>query len=162
MIKIAIIGAGSIEFTRNLTNDIFLTPCLQDCTISLMDIDSRRLEQALNLVNAVIFRRGLNIQVEATLDRHHAVTGASYVITTFQQGGLPAFISDVRIPQKYGVEQCIGDTLGPGGVFRALRTIPVLVDLCADLDEVAPEALLLNYVNPMAALCWAVDALTGQ
>jgi alpha-galactosidase len=162
MIKIAIIGAGSIEFTRNLTNDIFLTPCLQDCTISLMDIDSRRLEQALNLVKAVIHRRGLNIQVEANLDRRQAVAGADYVITTFQQGGLPAFISDVQIPQKYGVEQCIGDTLGPGGVFRALRTIPVLLDLCADLDQVAPDALLLNYVNPMAALCWAVDALTGR
>jgi alpha-galactosidase len=162
MVKIAIIGAGSIEFTRNLTNDIFLTPCLNDCRISLMDIDDNRLEQALHLVEAVIARRGLNIKVEATLDRREAVTGADYVITTFQQGGLPAFISDISIPQKYGVEQCIGDTLGPGGVFRALRTIPVLIDLCAELDSVAPDALLLNYVNPMAALCWAVDALTGR
>ncbi len=162
MIKIAIIGAGSIEFTRNLTNDIFLTPCLQDCMISLMDIDSHRLEQALDLVNAVISRRGLKIRVEATQDRRQAVTGARYIITTFQQGGLKAFASDIRIPQKYGVEQCIGDTLGPGGVFRALRTIPVLVDLCADLDQVSPDALLLNYVNPMAAICWAVDAITGR
>jgi alpha-galactosidase len=162
MTKIVIIGAGSIEFTRNLTNDIFLTPCLQDCTISLMDIDNQRLEQALKLVKAVIAQRGLKIQVEATLDRRQAVAGADYVITTFQQGGLTAFDSDVRIPQKYGVEQCIGDTLGPGGVFRALRTIPILVDLCNDLDMLAPDALLLNYVNPMAALCWAVDALTGR
>jgi alpha-galactosidase len=162
MIKIAIIGAGSIEFTRNLTNDIFLTPCLQDCKLALMDIDSRRLDQALNLVQSVVARRKLNIQIEASLDRRQAVTGADYVITTFQQGGLKAFASDVSIPQKYGVEQCIGDTLGPGGVFRALRTIPVLVDLCADLDAVAPDALLLNYVNPMAANCWAVDAITGR
>jgi alpha-galactosidase len=162
MIKIAIIGAGSIEFTRNLTNDIFLTPCLQDCTISLMDIDSRRLEQALNLVKAVISQRGLNIQVEATLDRRQSVTGADYVITTFQQGGLTAFNSDISIPKKYGVEQCIGDTLGPGGVFRALRTIPLLVELCDDLDAVAPDAYLLNYINPMAANCWAIDAITGR
>jgi alpha-galactosidase len=84
------------------------------------------------------------------------------VITTFQQGGLEAYASDIEIPQRYGVEQCVGDTLGPGGVFRALRTIPVLIDLCRDIDEVAPDALLINYVNPMAANCWAVDVATGR
>ena len=85
-----------------------------------------------------------------------------YVITTFQQGGLEAYKLDIEIPQKYGVEQCVGDTLGPGGVFRALRTIPVLLDLCSDMDELAPDALLLNYVNPMAANCWAVADGTGR
>jgi alpha-galactosidase len=90
------------------------------------------------------------------------VTGADYVITTFQQGGLDAYALDIEIPQRYGVGQCVGDTLGPGGVFRALRTIPVLLDLCRDLDELAPDALLLNYVNPMAANCWAVAAGSGR
>jgi alpha-galactosidase len=90
------------------------------------------------------------------------VTGADYVITTFQQGGLDAYKSDIEIPQRYGVGQCVGDTLGPGGVFRSLRTIPVLLDLCDELDELAPDALLINYVNPMAANCWAVDAGSGR
>jgi len=100
--------------------------------------------------------------VEATADRLEAVRGADDVITTFQQGGLEAYRLDIEIPQRFGVEQCVGDTLGPGGVFRALRTIPVLIDLCHDVDRVAPDALLLNYVNPMAANCWAVEVATGR
>lgn len=162
MAKISLIGAGSIVFTRNLCNDILLTPALQDSTISLMDIDPARLQQAKALVQALINKRGLKAKVEAHLDRREAVTGADYVITTFQQGGLEAYELDIEIPRKYGVEQCVGDTLGPGGVFRALRTIPVLLDLCDDLDEVAPDALILNYVNPMAANCWAVYEGTGR
>lgn len=162
MAKIAFIGAGSVVFTRNLSSDILLTPALQDCTISLMDIDPVRLAQARDLVQALIDRRGLKARVVASTDRREAVTDADYVITTFQQGGLEAYALDIDIPRKYGVEQCVGDTLGPGGVFRALRTIPVLLDLCEDLDDVAPDALLLNYVNPMAANCWAVDRAAGR
>jgi len=162
MAKITLIGAGSTVFTRNLCSDILLTPVLQDCTISLMDIDAGRLKQAQTLVQAIVDQRGLKATVEATLDRREAVDGADYVITTFQQGGLDAYTLDIEIPQKYGVEQCVGDTLGPGGVFRALRTIPILIDLCYDMDDLAPDALLLNYVNPMAANCWAVDMATGR
>ncbi len=162
MPKITLIGAGSVVFTRNLCSDILLTPALQQSTIALMDIDSERLAQARDLVQAIIEQRGLEAQVEATTDRRESVQGADYVITTFQQGGLDAYALDIEIPQRYGVEQCVGDTLGPGGVFRALRTIPVLIDLCRDMDDVAPDALLLNYVNPMAANCWAVDAATGR
>jgi alpha-galactosidase len=162
MAKITLIGAGSVVFTRNLCSDILLTPVLQDSTIALMDIDPERLLQAQNLVRAIVERRGLAARVEATTDRLEAVEGADYVITTFQQGGLDAYRLDIEIPQKYGVEQCVGDTLGPGGVFRALRTIPVLLDLCDDMDNVAPDALLINYVNPMAANCWAVDVATGR
>jgi alpha-galactosidase len=162
MPKITFIGAGSVVFTRNLCSDILLTPALQESTISLMDVDPARLAQARDLVQALIDRRGLKARVEATTDRRAAVTGADYVITTFQQGGLEAYQLDIDIPQKYGVEQCVGDTLGPGGVFRALRTIPVLVGLGNELDEVAPRALLLNYVNPMAANCWAYDRATGR
>ena len=99
--------------------------------------------------------------MEATTDQREAVRGADFVVTTFQQGGLDAFKLDIEIPQKYGVEQCVGDTLGPGGVFRSLRTIPVLLNLCRDMDELAPDALLLNYVNPMAANCWAVGPRHG-
>lgn len=162
MANITLIGAGSYVFTRNLCNDILLTPALQESAITLMDIDPVRLAWARDLVQALVDRRGLKATVKATTDRRESVTGADYVITTFQQGGLDAYALDIDIPRKYGVEQCVGDTLGPGGVFRGLRTIPVLLDLCDELDEVAPDALLLNYVNPMAANCWGVSAGSGR
>ncbi len=162
MANITLIGAGSYVFTRNLCNDILLTPALQDSAITLMDIDPVRLVWARDLVQALIDQRKLKATVMTTTDRREAVMGADYVITTFQQGGLAAYELDIDIPRKYGVEQCVGDTLGPGGVFRALRTIPVLLDLCDELDEVAPDALLLNYVNPMAANCWGVSAGSGR
>ena len=162
MSKIAFIGAGSIVFTRNLCSDILLTPVLQDSTISLMDIDPVRLERSHKLVQAIIDRRGLEARVEATMDQREAVKDARFVITTFQQGGLDAYALDIDIPRKYGVEQCVGDTLGPGGVFRGLRTIPVLLELCNEMDELAPDALLLNYVNPMAINCWAVADGSGR
>jgi alpha-galactosidase len=160
--RITLIGAGSAVFTRNLCSDILLAPALQECTISLMDIDASRLRNSRDLVQNMVDRRGLGARVEATTDLREAIRGADYVVTTFQQGGLDAYSLDIEIPKKYGVEQCVGDTLGPGGVFRALRTIPVLLDLCDEMDELAPEALLLNYVNPMAANCWAVDVGTGR
>lgn len=160
--RITLIGAGSAVFTRNLCSDILLAPVLQDSTISLMDIDEGRLRTSRDLVQSIIDRRGLDARVEATTDRREAIRDADYVVTTFQQGGLDAYALDIEIPQRYGVEQCVGDTLGPGGVFRALRTIPVLIDLCDEMDELAPDAMLLNYVNPMAANCWAVDVATGR
>ena len=162
MANITLIGAGSYVFTRNLCNDILLTPALQDSSITLMDIDPVRLAWARDLVQALIDQRGLKATVQATTDRRELVMGSDYIITTFQQGGLAAYELDIEIPRRYGVEQCVGDTLGPGGVFRALRTIPVLLDLCDELDEVAPEALLINYVNPMAANCWGVSAGSGR
>jgi alpha-galactosidase len=162
MPKITFIGAGSLVFTRNLCNDILLAPALQDSAISLMDIEPERLEQSRQIVQAITDKGKLPARIEATTDRAEAIQDADYVITTFQQGGLEAYESDIEIPRKYGVEQCVGDTLGPGGVFRALRTIPVLIDLCEEMDKLAPDALLLNYVNPMAANCWAVDAATGR
>jgi alpha-galactosidase len=162
MPKITMIGAGSLVFTRNLCNDILLAPSLQDAAITLMDIDPERLEQSRQIVQSVIDRRKLSAKIEATMDRKTAIRDADYVITTFQEGGLDAYQFDIEIPQRYGVEQCVGDTLGPGGVFRALRTIPVLIDICLEMDDLAPNALLLNYVNPMAANCWAVDSATGR
>jgi alpha-galactosidase len=162
MPNITLIGAGSVVFTRNLCSDILLTPALQNATITLMDIDPGRLAQSRDLVQALIDGRRIDARVVATTDRRAAVRGADYVVTTFQQGGLEAYQLDIDIPKKYGVEQCVGDTLGPGGVFRALRTIPVLTELGRDMDELAPNALLLNYVNPMAANCWAFDKATGR
>jgi alpha-galactosidase len=162
MARIVFVGAGSGVFTRNLCSDVLLAEPLQDCEIRLMDIDAERLARARELVAGLVEARGLSARVEATLDRREALRGADYVITTFQQGGLDAYASDIEIPRRYGVEQCVGDTLGPGGVFRALRTIPVLLEICAELDELAPDALLLNYVNPMAANCWALDRATGR
>jgi alpha-galactosidase len=162
MTKISLIGAGSVVFTRNLCSDILLVPAFQDCTISLMDIDAERLKMAEALVQAIVDHRGLKAKVEASLDRSEAIKGADHVITTFQQGGLEAYELDIEIPRKYGVEQCVGDTLGPGGVFRSLRTIPVLIDLGFEMDELAPDALLLNYVNPMSANCWGFYEATGR
>jgi len=162
MTKITFIGAGSLVFTRNLCNDILLTSALQDCEIVLMDIDLHRLEMAKTIVQNLVEKRGSQVKVGVTLDRREALAGTNYVITTFQQGGLEAYELDIEIPRRYGVGQCVGDTLGPGGVFRALRTIPVLLDICSELDDLAPEALLLNYVNPMAANCWAVDVGSGR
>ena len=162
MPRITLIGAGSTVFTRNLCSDILLSPALQDSTISLMDIDAGRLRTVRALVQNIVDQRGLDARVEATTDRREAIRGADYVVTTFQQGGLDAYALDIEIPRRYGVEQCVGDTLGPGGVFRALRTIPVLIDLCDEMDDFAPDAMLLNYVNPMAANCWAVDVATGR
>jgi alpha-galactosidase len=160
--KIAFIGAGSVVFTKNLCSDILLTPALQGSTITLMDIAPERLEQARQIVQALVNLRGQKARVEVTTDRREALTDANYVITTFQQGGLDVYKLDIEIPQKYGVGQCVGDTLGPGGVFRGLRTIPVLLDICDDLDEVAPGAMLINYVNPMAANSWAVSEATER
>src|SRR5690349_2958618 len=162
MSKITFIGAGSLVFTRNLCSDILFAPALQDSTITLMDIDPARLEQSRKVVQAIVDLRGLPTRIETTTDRRAAIKGANYVITTFQQGGLDAYKLDIEIPQRYGVEQCVGDTLGPGGVFRSLRTIPVLLELGHEMDELAPDALLLNYVNPMAANCWAFDKATGR
>lgn len=162
MPKITFIGAGSLVFTRNLCTDVLLTPSLADSTICLMDVNADRLEQARRVVESLASGLGRSAKVEATTDRRTAISGADYVVTTFQQGGLEAYALDIEIPEKYGVGQCVGDTLGPGGVFRALRTIPVMEGICDDMNEVAPEAMLLNYVNPMAAVCWAVDRLTGR
>jgi alpha-galactosidase len=162
MPKVTFIGAGSLVFTRHLCNDILLTPALRESEIVLMDIDPRRLEMVHAIVKALVEKRGNRAKLSATLDRRAALTGADYVITTFQQGGLEAYKLDIEIPARYGVGQCVGDTLGPGGVFRSLRTIPVLLDICDELDELAPDALLLNYVNPMAANCWAIDVGSGR
>ena len=156
--KIAIIGAGSTVFARNLICDLLRFPALADgTTLALMDVDPERLATSEVMARRLTHACGAAARVEATGDRHAALDGADYVITCFQVGGLyPATMVDFAVPTRYGVRQTIADTLGIGGIMRGLRTIPVLLDICRDMDELCPDALLLQYVNPMAMLCWAV------
>jgi alpha-galactosidase len=157
MPKIAFIGAGSTIFTRNLVGDVLTHPELRDdTTFALMDIDAERLNTAEIVTQRLIEANEAGASIEATTDRRAALDGADYVVTSFQVGGYkPATVIDFEIPKRYGLRQTIADTLGVGGIMRGLRTIPVLLKVCRDLEEVSPGALLLNYVNPMAMLCWA-------
>jgi len=157
MPKIGIVGAGSAVFTRNLVGDILSLPELRDSAeFALMDIDAERLGTAELLTRRLIEAHGAQASVEATTDRRSALDGADYVVTSFQVGGYrPSTVVDFEVPKRYGLRQTIADTLGVGGIMRGLRTIPVLLDVCRDLEELSPDALLLNYVNPMAMLCWA-------
>src|SRR5215210_4244696 len=158
MPRIAFIGAGSTEFTQRLVTDILSVPALRDtATLALMDIDPERLQTSEVVAGKVRERLGARASVEPTLDRRAALDGADYVITSFQVGGYrPATVVDFDVPKRFGLRQTIADTVGIGGIMRGLRTIPVLVDVCADMEELCPQALLLQYVNPMAMLCWAV------
>jgi len=154
--KVVIIGAGSICFTRNVVMDMILTPELDGLTVSLMDIDAGRLDFIAGLCKKMVEAGKANIAIESTLDRREALKGADVVVTTIQVGTLDAYKMDLDIPLKYGVDQNIGDTLGPGGVFRALRTIPVFMGICKDMEELCPDAWLVNYVNPAAMIAWGV------
>jgi alpha-galactosidase len=156
MAKVAIIGAGSIVFCKTLILDMLATPGLEDTEFALMAPSTRRTPHVKTFVDKVIEANGLPAKAWITTDRREAVRDADYVIATFQVGGLKGFEYDYSIPFKYGLDQCIGDTLGPGGVFRALRSIPVIMDLARDMEELCPNATLLNYVNPMAMVCWAL------
>ncbi len=157
MPKIAIIGAGSVVFTRNLLGDILGFPELADSHIALMDIDPARLHTAGRVAQKV----GVAVNARPTItehtDRRAALDGADYVINTIQVGGYkPSTVIDFEVPKRYGLRQTIADTLGIGGIMRALRTIPVMLDMAHDMEELCPGALLLNYTNPMAMLTWAV------
>lgn len=156
--KIAIVGAGSTVFARNLIGDLLRYRALATgATLALMDIDPQRLATSEAMAHRLAMACGAGARVEATGDRRVALDGADYVITCFQVGGLdPATIVDFAVPKRYGIRQTIADTLGIGGIMRGLRTIPVLLDVCRDMEELCPDALLLQYVNPMAMLCWAV------
>jgi alpha-galactosidase len=158
MPRIAFVGAGSTVFTRNLIGDALALPELAGSTFALMDVDPERLETSRAAAEELVAAHGVRAAVEATLDRRAALAGADYVVTSFQVGGLESTLVDFEIPKRFGLRQTIGDTLGVGGISRALRTIPVLLDVCRDMEELCPDALLLQYVNPMAMLCWAVAA----
>ncbi len=161
MTKITLIGAGSTVFAQNILGDILSRPAFSDCTISLQDIDADRLSTSEIVTQRICEALKLpNVRIEATMDRRVALKDARFVILMFQVGGYrPSTVIDFEIPKKYGLRQTIADTLGIGGIFRALRTIPVLKGICEDMQELCPDALLMNYVNPMAMNCWAVSQI---
>src|ERR1041385_4966466 len=161
MPKITFIGAGSTVFAKNLLGDILSFPELANSTISLMDIDPVRLQTSEIVAHKVAEFFEAKPKIEATLDRRSALDGADYAINMVQVGGYkPGTVIDFEIPKKYGLRQTIADTLGIGGIMRALRTIPVMLDMCHDMEQVCPEVTFLNYVNPMAMNTWAVTRAT--
>ncbi|MFC1714472.1 alpha-galactosidase [Candidatus Poribacteria bacterium] len=157
MAKITFIGAGSLGFTRGLVRDILTFPLLKDATLTLMDIDPERLEFAQKAVQRIVDLGNYPAKVEATMDRAEALKGADAVMCTILSGGVDVWQHDILIPKKYGVDTNVGDTRGPSGVFRALRTIPVMLSIVKDMEEHCPDAILLNYTNPMAMLCRAMQ-----
>jgi alpha-galactosidase len=158
MAKIVFIGAGSTVFARALLRDLFTFPELHESTIHLMDIDPERLRDSEIVARRVASEAGAKPQILATTDRREALANADYVVNMIQVGGYePATVTDFEIPERYGLRQTIGDTLGIGGIMRALRTIPVMLDIGRDMEELCPDALLLNYSNPMAMLTWAMN-----
>ncbi|MCB0163953.1 MAG: alpha-glucosidase/alpha-galactosidase [Anaerolineae bacterium] len=157
-IKIAIIGAGSLGFTRKLIHDIVAVPELADTVFHLMDISQRNLEMITQLVEQDIAANQLPTTIKATLNQREAITNCNYVISVVRPGGLEAFQTDIEIPLKYGIDQCVGDTICAGGIMYAQRTIPVMLNICRDIREVAkPDCIFFNYTNPMAMNVWACN-----
>jgi len=158
MAKIAFIGAGSTVFAKNLLGDILSFPELAGSTISLFDIDAERLRTSEVVARNLAGRLDARPVIEATTDRRRALDGADYAICMIQVAGYrPGTVIDFDIPKKYGLRQTIADTLGIGGIMRGLRTIPVLLEMCRDMEELCPDVTFLNYVNPMAMNCWAIN-----
>ena len=154
MTRITFIGAGSVVFTRQLVADLFRFPELQGIELALHDIDAARLAVAEGTAKQLNERFGARAVISATLDRREALDGADFVVNMIQVGGIASTITDLELPARYGLRQTIGDTTGVGGVFRALRTFPAITALTSDMRELCPDALLLNYTNPMAMNIW--------
>src|SRR4051812_40099627 len=150
VIKVAMIGAGSVVFSKNLTGDLLAYPAFRNARISYMDIDADRLHVGAALCGKVAAALGATPTIEATTDRRAALRDADFVINMVQVGGFDSTLVDFEIPRKYGLRFTIADTTGPGGLFRALRTFPMLQGLCRDMAELCPRAVLLNYSNPMS------------
>jgi alpha-galactosidase len=160
MPNLVLIGAGSIIFARRLLIDVLSYEELREGTISLVDLDEERLAAITAWLRAIVAQHELPVEVQSSTDRREVLEGADVVITSIAVGGEDAWRADSLIPQRYGIEQQVGDTLGPGGVFRALRTVPSLLEIGEDVGQLCPEAWMLNYTNPMAICTWAVNAAT--
>ena len=160
MRKFVFIGAGSLEFTRDLVRDLMTFESFDDCEIALVDINEKRLSYAKKGIEKVVKAGGHHATVTATTDRREALPGADGVLITVLQGGVDVWRYDIEIPKKYGVDICVGDTRGPSGIFRFLRTAPVLLDIIRDVEELCPNAIVLNYTNPMAMLVSYLQAQT--
>ncbi|MBN1994653.1 MAG: alpha-galactosidase [Anaerolineae bacterium] len=156
MVKITFIGAGSMVFSTELMKDILLTPALEQGTFALVDIDAGRLELAHQMAEFLIERTGRHWTVEASTNRAEMLPGSDYVINMIEVAGLPNVRLDYEIPLKYGIDQAVADTIGPGGLFKALRTLPSWVDIVRDVERLAPRSLVMNYTNPMS-----LTVLTG-
>jgi len=157
MPKITFIGAGSTIFMRHLLGDALLMPSLRDSEIALMDIDAERLAESELIARRMVETVKTGATVTSTTSRREALDGADFVIVSVQIGGYePCTVTDFEIPKQYGLRQTIADTLGIGGIMRGLRTVPFLWDLCQDMTELCPDAVMLQYVNPMAINCWAI------
>lgn len=156
--KMTFLGAGSTIFAKNVLGDCMLTEALRDFEIALYDIDEKRLDESYNMLS--IINKTLNksrANINKYKDRKEALRGAKYIVNAIQVGGYdPCTITDFEVPKKYGLRQTIGDTVGIGGIFRGLRTIPVMLDFAKDIEEVCPDALLLNYTNPMSMITLAM------
>lgn len=162
MSKITFLGAGSTIFAKNVLGDCMLTPALQGFELALFDIDAERLKDSENMLNNLKQTVGSTCNIKAYSDRKEALRGAAYVVNAIQVGGYdPCTITDFEIPKKYGLRQTIADTIGIGGIFRNLRTIPVMLDFAKDIQEVCPDALFLNYTNPMAVLTNVMNTYGG-
>jgi alpha-galactosidase len=164
MAKICLIGAGSTVFAQNILGDVLSNPELADSEIALFDIDAERLSTSEIMARRIGMTLGLEgLQITATTNRRAALQGADFVILMMQIGGYkPATVVDFEIPKQFGLRQTIADTLGIGGIFRALRTIPVVLDIARDMADVCPKALMMNYVNPMAMITWAMQEAAPQ
>jgi alpha-galactosidase len=161
MPKITFLGAGSTVFAKNLLGDTLSFPELANAHISLMDVDPKRLNDSDIVAHKLAEALSVRPTIEATTDRRKALDGADYAICMIQVGGYkPSTVIDFEIPKKYGLRATIADTLGVGGIMRGLRTIPVLVDMCRDMEELCPDVTFLQYVNPMAMNCWALSRAT--
>ncbi|AMX96738.1 alpha-glucosidase/alpha-galactosidase [Mesorhizobium sp. M7A.F.Ca.US.014.04.1.1] len=155
--KITFIGAGSTVFMKNIVGDVLQRPSLSGATIALMDINPQRLEESAIVVNKLIATLGVKAKTETHSDQRKALAGADFVVVAFQIGGYePCTVTDFEVPKKYGLRQTIADTLGVGGIMRGLRTVPHLWKVCEDMLAVCPQAIMLQYVNPMAINTWAI------
>lgn len=162
MAKITFMGAGSTVFAKSVLGDCMLTPALRDSHIALYDIDHQRLKDSESMLKNINRNYGNHATIVAYTDRKEALRDADYVVNAIQVGGYePCTVTDFEIPKKYGLRQTIGDTLGIGGIFRGLRTIPVMLDFARDMEEVCPDAWFLNYTNPMAIVTAPIQRTTG-
>ncbi|GHA34469.1 alpha-glucosidase/alpha-galactosidase [Devosia pacifica] len=160
--KVAIIGAGSVGFTKTLISDLLKVPEFVDVEFALTDLNEHNLDMIRQIIEKIVSVNNLPTKVTATTDRREAISGARYIMSCVRVGGLEAFSSDISVPLKYGVDQCVGDTICAGGILYGQRNIPVILDFCKDIREVAePGAKFLNYANPMAMNTWAANAYGG-
>jgi alpha-galactosidase len=159
MTTIAIVGAGGYEFPLTLCADFLSFPSMRDAELVLMDIDPSTLGRTEQHVRSIVAAHELPARVTATTDRRAALDGADFVVICFAVGGIDALAFDVEIPRRYGIDQAVGDTLGPGGIFRGLRSMFALEAICTDMHEVCPDALLIQYANPMSINCWFTSGL---